>query len=86
MFQIESQYLGVPTLASNVDGIPETLIHKESGLLVPPGDVGAWTNQLIWVLTHLDEMRSLSENAKSFVKQKFSMAANTKKLIEIISS
>jgi glycosyltransferase involved in cell wall biosynthesis len=85
MFQIESQYLEVPTIASDIDGIPETLIDKQTGLLVPPGDVNAWTSQIIWALNHLDDMKVLAKNGKTFVREKFSMDKNTQRLIEVIN-
>ena len=85
MFQIESQYLEVPTIASEIDGIPETLIDKQTGLLVPPGDVNAWASQIIWALNHLDDMKVLAKNGKIFVREKFSMGKNTERLIQIIN-
>lgn len=85
MFQIESQYLEVPTIASEIDGIPETLIDKQTGLLVAPGDVDAWASQIIWALNHLDDMKTLAKNGKTFVREKFSMDKNTQKLIQIIN-
>ena len=84
MFQIESQYLGIPTLASNVDGIPETLIHEKTGLLVQPGNSDAWAQQIIWALTHLSQMQEWAREGSLFVKNKFSMASNTQELLKII--
>ncbi len=85
MFQIESQYLEVPTIASEIDGIPETLIDKQTGLLVSPGDVNAWASQIIWALNHLDDMKALAKNGKTFVREKFSMDKNTQTLIQVIN-
>jgi glycosyltransferase involved in cell wall biosynthesis len=85
MFQIESQYLEVPTIASEIDGIPETLIDKQTGLLVPPGDENAWASEIIWALNHLDDMKILAKIGKTFVGEKFSMDKNTQRLIQIIN-
>jgi glycosyltransferase involved in cell wall biosynthesis len=38
---IEALASGRPVIASNLDGIPESFIEGEHGLLVPPGDVDA---------------------------------------------
>jgi len=43
----EAQACGVPVVASRVGGIPETLREDESGLLVEPGDVDAWSGALL---------------------------------------
>jgi glycosyltransferase involved in cell wall biosynthesis len=85
MFQIESQYLGVPSLASDVDGIPETLIHQETGLLVKPGDVEEWTRQITWALNNLDLMREWAQNGNIFVRKKFSKKINTQNLLKILN-
>ncbi len=86
MFQIESQYLEVPTIASDVDGIPETLIHQETGLLVAAGDINEWAQNIIWALTNLEVMKSWAKAGKTYVSDKFSMANNTKELVNIINS
>jgi glycosyltransferase involved in cell wall biosynthesis len=40
---LQSLCLGTPVIGSNTGGIPEQVTHGETGLLVTPGDVDAWT-------------------------------------------
>ena len=84
MFQIEAQYLGVPTITSRVGGIPETILHEETGLMVEPGKVRAWADAICWVLQHPTEAKQMAESGKAFVTAKFSMERNTAQLIKLI--
>ena len=43
----EAQACGVPVVASDDGGIRETIRDGESGLLVPPGDVPAWSGAIL---------------------------------------
>ena len=86
MFQIEAQYLGVPTIASRVGGIPETILHEETGLMVDLGNVRAWADAICWVLNHPTEAKRLAERGRAFVTDKFSMERNTTELIRLIEA
>ena len=84
MFQIEAQYLGVPTIASRAGGIPETILHQETGLMVEPGDVRAWAKAICWMLENPTEAKQLGEKGKALVTGKFSRESNTARLIKLI--
>jgi glycosyltransferase involved in cell wall biosynthesis len=84
MFQIEAQYLEVPTIASNTGGIPETLLDQKTGLLVQPGDIGQWAEAIIWMLSHSCIGKELAMEGKRYVKNKFSLEANTTGLLGLI--
>ena len=86
MFQIEAQYLGVPTIASSVGGIPETILARETGLMVEPGNVRAWADAICWVLENPIEAKQLAERGRAFVTNKFSMERNTAELIKLIQA
>ena len=84
MFQIEAQYLEVPTIVSRAGGIPETILHQETGLMVEPGNVSAWVKAICWMLENPTEAKCLGEKGKAFVTTKFSRESNTAQLIELI--
>jgi glycosyltransferase involved in cell wall biosynthesis len=86
MFQIEAQYLGVPTIASRVGGIPETILHEETGLMVDSGNVRAWADAICWMLKNPIEAKQLAERGRAFVTDKFSMERNTAELIRLIEA
>jgi glycosyltransferase involved in cell wall biosynthesis len=48
---MEAMASGKPVVASDIGGIPDLVNHGETGLLVPPGDVGALQDALQGLLT-----------------------------------
>jgi len=84
MFQIEAQYMEVPTIASYTGGIPETIVNHETGLMVEPGNVVEWAKAICWVLENPVEANQLGRQGKVFVSDKFSIERNTAQLIKLI--
>ena len=83
MFQIESQYLGVPTIASNIGGIPETIQDGITGHLVPSDDPAVWHRAIIQVLTNSETQMRYRNASREFVEKRFSVDTNTSRLIAI---
>jgi glycosyltransferase involved in cell wall biosynthesis len=83
MFQIEAQYLEVPTIASKVGGIPETMLDQETGLMIESGNVDQWAKAIIWMLSNTDHAKQMAKAGKQMVAEKFSLNANTKSLISL---
>ena len=86
MFQIEAQYLKIPTIASNTGGIPETLLDQKTGLLVQPGDVGRWAEAIVWMLSNSSAGKAIAREGKHYVQNKFSLEANTTGLLDLIQN
>lgn len=86
MFQIESIFNGIPTIASAVGGIPETIEHEKTGLLVNPEDISAWEQALIWALDHLPTMAEWTKEGKERNLKRFGIAGNTSQLIAAIEN
>lgn len=68
---VEAQAAGVPVLASNIGGIPETLDAGVTGLLLPPGDVSAWCEAIL-KLCDPALRESMGTAAHDYVQQHFS--------------
>ena len=86
MFQIEAQYLGVPTIASDAGGIPETLVHQKTGLIVKAGQVQQWADAIVWTLNHSDEAKQFAKAGREFVLAKFSLESNITQFIELFKN
>ncbi|MCC7031555.1 MAG: glycosyltransferase [Acidobacteria bacterium] len=62
-----------PVVGSNVDGIPEVVIHGKTGLLVPPGDPGALADGLIALLSDPVRGRALGRAGRQLIEERFGM-------------
>lgn len=83
MFQIEAQYLEVPTIASRVGGIPETMLDQETGLMIESGNVEQWAQAIIWMLSNPEPAKQMAKAGKRMVVDKFSLDVNTQSLIRL---
>ena len=68
---VEAAALGKPIVATAVDGVPEILEDKKTGLLVRPGDPSALAAAVIELLKDKDKARRLGESARSLVAPRF---------------
>jgi len=84
MFQIEAQFLEVPTITSDAGGIPETIVHEQTGLMVEAGNVEQWAKAILWMLDHPLEAKQFAKAGKQQVLEKFSLEANTAQLLRLI--
>jgi glycosyltransferase involved in cell wall biosynthesis len=60
----EALSVGVPVAATAVNGIPELIIHGETGLLSPPRDPAQLAKNILWLLDHPEEAKSMSRRAQ----------------------
>lgn len=86
MAQIEALSLGVAVVASNVDGIPETIDAGQTGLLVEPGAIQAWVDVIGWALEHPERMAAMAAAGRTRVLEKFSSEANIARFLALIQA
>ena len=68
----EAFYLKVPVIATNVGGIPELVIHQETGILVPPEDPEKLKIAINNLLDNEESRRNFANNAFEFINKNFS--------------
>src|SRR5574341_149569 len=60
-------------IATNVGGVPEVVIPKKTGLVVPPGSSEAICDAILYLLKNDEVARSLGENAFQYIKEHFTL-------------
>ena len=68
----EAFYLKVPVIATNVGGIPELVIHQETGILVPPENPEKLMIAINNLLDNEESRRNFANNAFEFINKNFS--------------
>jgi glycosyltransferase involved in cell wall biosynthesis len=75
---LEAMAAGRPVVATAVGGIPEVVVHGETGLLVPPGDPVALADALHELLAHPERARELGARGRERAHEKFRIEAIVK--------
>ncbi|HPF36174.1 MAG TPA: glycosyltransferase [Candidatus Krumholzibacteria bacterium] len=68
---LEAMALGLPVVSTPVDGIPELVLHGETGLLVPPQDPAALAAALAALLDDPSRRRVLGEAGRRRAETEF---------------
>lgn len=69
---LEAMHFGCPSVAMAVGGIPEVIVHDETGLLVPFGDSAAFARAVFSLLLDPDRRRRLGRAALQRAQSHFS--------------
>ena len=67
----EAMFVGVPVVATAVDGVPQLVAHQQTGLLSSPGDAAQLARNIVWLLNNPLEAQRMTKNAKSRVAPEF---------------
>jgi glycosyltransferase involved in cell wall biosynthesis len=68
---MEAAACGRAVLGSAVGGIPDVILNGETGLVLPPGDVHAWSAALISCASQSDLLHQTGQRARARVQQFF---------------
>ncbi|HWR82561.1 MAG TPA: glycosyltransferase family 4 protein [Candidatus Deferrimicrobium sp.] len=77
---LEAIALELPVLATNVGGVPELITHDRSGYLVPPDDVQALAEGMLFMSAHSNRAKAFAENARQRLETDFTFIRQFDKL------
>ncbi len=62
---LEAMVCGVPVLCTTSTGGADFIQHRRNGLLIAPGSAEAILHELVWALTHRDELFQIGQAARA---------------------
>jgi glycosyltransferase involved in cell wall biosynthesis len=77
---VESLGLGVPTIATNVGGLPDLVRHEETGWLVPPGDPHALADAIEQALEDRERSRALARRGEVLAHECFEVRRTAREI------
>ncbi|MFV2045026.1 MAG: glycosyltransferase family 4 protein [Anaerolineales bacterium] len=80
---VEAMANGRPVIAFDVGGIPEWLVHNETGFLVPPRDVSGLVRRLEQLLVDSELAHKIGVKGRNRAKEKYSADQHMDQLMRI---
>lgn len=80
---IEGFAKGVPVIATSVGAIPELVVNKYNGLLIPPGDVDLLAHAIVKLIRNPKLANILGKNARRFAEENFDMYSTARRFERI---
>lgn len=81
---LEAAYYGIPSIASNVGGTPEAVIHNETGIII--SDMSELYNSLKDLLSNKLKLNELGKKAKLRAENEFTWEAIGNKYLHLIKN
>ena len=82
---LEAANFSIPSIGTNVGGIPDIIIDRKTGLLVPPKNPASLSEAIKTLAEDKALCRELTENAQKHLKNNFSWEVITEKFFKIYS-
>jgi glycosyltransferase involved in cell wall biosynthesis len=75
----------IPVIASHVGGLPEIVIHNQTGIIVEPDNTEQIANAIRFFLENPSNIEEYGKNGKSFLETELSWAGISEKMMTIYS-
>lgn len=80
---LEAMCIGKPVIGTDIVGFREILVHESNGIMIPPKNVSAISNEIIRLLTDQHLKDCLSKSARIYVQENFDIKNTILKTLDI---
>jgi glycosyltransferase involved in cell wall biosynthesis len=80
---LEAAAAGRPSVVTRTGGLPETVRHRRTGYIVPPGDLDALTDRVRSLLMHPRRARRMGKAGRARVRKKFTLDSYVDHMVEL---
>lgn len=80
---LEAMAMGLPVIATNVDGVPEIVVDDDTGLLIEPGDVEALSAAVQTVLDRPEMARRWGEAGRKRYLEGFRLELSVARTVDV---
>jgi glycosyltransferase involved in cell wall biosynthesis len=82
----EAMAAGLPVISTTVGAIPEMVREGETGMLLPPGDVGALRNAIETLLARPELRAEMGAAARRLVEAEYDARFNGRRLVDVLKA
>lgn len=83
---VEASACGLPVVATYVGGLPEVVLHNETGILVPPTDVNATADALLKLIDSSEIRATMGKAGHEYVSKKYDWTNNVNDMVQLYRS
>ncbi len=83
---LEAMAMAKRIIVTAVDGIKDAMVDKKTGLLVPPRDVEALTEAILWSVDHPKEHELMGQEARKVFMKKYSAERMIRQTLDFYES
>lgn len=77
---LEASACELPVIASNVGGVPEVILDRKTGLLIPPQNPSAIADAVLYLIANPDHRKKLGKSGREFVKKNYDWQKNAQRM------
>lgn len=79
---LQAMAAGIPIIASNIGGPKEVIRDGETGILFPPGDIGALRRSIRWMINHPEEREEMGLKGLVRIRSHFAIELSLQRIMD----